>query len=384
MKLYIDESGNTGETLTKDSKYNFREQPYFVLAGILINKNEEKLLENFITQKRALYKIQSNEFKARKLYDKRNKFITETIDFLIENKIHFFVELMEKSYYLNVQILENIILPFKENTDESIHMRKVIASNLDIFFNDEVYQKFIDTCKTYTSNALEDFLHYLIAYLQGIIPNSTEDFKESIVQLKGHIELTLSDFLEMKSESINSYKLFLPKPSLNPHNKLVHLLPNYHCFSNLIGRTEKCVLDNSLGEYAIIHDEQKEFGVIFEETIAHMKTVDTNQLIKGTFAEDIVSYNLPSNLKLSFEDSKTNIFLQVSDILGGFTMKFWNDFVNNNMEKIALYSNTFKKLVNLNSDNHNGINFVVKLTDTDKLAKDVLGLNFKFIQKSSL
>ncbi|WP_140540136.1 DUF3800 domain-containing protein, partial [Clostridium perfringens] len=41
MKIYLDESGNTGNVITKDNILNFKEQRHFVLGGIKVKNNED-------------------------------------------------------------------------------------------------------------------------------------------------------------------------------------------------------------------------------------------------------------------------------------------------------------------------------------------------------
>ena len=106
MKLYIDESGNTGETLSKDSKFNFEEQPYYVLAGILVDDNTSTELEKFISSQKTTHHIQGNELKAKNIYSSKPAFVSELFDYIISNDIPFFIELMDKLFYLNIQLCQ--------------------------------------------------------------------------------------------------------------------------------------------------------------------------------------------------------------------------------------------------------------------------------------
>jgi len=79
MKLFIDESGNTGETLSLDSAFNFKEQPYYVLSGILLNSIEERKLSKYISQLIEKYKIGGDELKAKNIYKYKPCFLMKSL-----------------------------------------------------------------------------------------------------------------------------------------------------------------------------------------------------------------------------------------------------------------------------------------------------------------
>ena len=57
--LYLDESGKTGSMrLVNGKNWNFSNQPYFVLCGILIKDASVSQLDKFINEIRTKYKIQ--------------------------------------------------------------------------------------------------------------------------------------------------------------------------------------------------------------------------------------------------------------------------------------------------------------------------------------
>src|SRR5690606_36770356 len=109
---YIDESGNTGETLSKDSKFNFIDQRYYVLTGVLLDDNSQTALSAFIHSQITKHRIQGNELKAKNLYDSKPAFISELVDFIVANKTPFFIELMDKHLYLHIQLVEYFIVPY--------------------------------------------------------------------------------------------------------------------------------------------------------------------------------------------------------------------------------------------------------------------------------
>lgn len=363
MILYIDESGNTGETLSKDSKFNFIEQPYYVLAGIFLDTKNQLDLESFITSKIVEYKIQGNELKAKNLYDSKPAFVAELANYLIDQNIPFFIELMDKLFYLHMHIVEYFIVPYYSVPLDNMNImrKKFIASNLGEYLNPNIYQSFIDAVKENTNESLERFYEILIKHFEDL----------GYDEIKQNVEQTKLDYFEKKEENAEAaLKEFFPLPDENPHNRLIHLLPNFSAFTGLIARAQKYKNEGSKNpEFEIIHDEQKQFDVIFHKALEQMKNVDSDKLIKYTTVANKSQFNVDKNLKLSFKDSKTDKLIQVSDLIAGITMRFWSDFMSNNDEKVKTYLPVIKKLSSSDRSSNVGINYVVPDFNHEKIFK---------------
>lgn len=324
MKLYIDESGNTGETLSKDSIFNFKEQPYYVLAGILADDETSIKLESFITTQKAKHHIQGNELKAKNIYSSKYTFVSELVDYIISNHIPFFIELMDKLFYLSIQLVDYFIIPYYSLplNDQTIHRKRYIASTIGEYLNQNIYQSLVETVKENTNAALEDFYDLLINHFDSI--NQPE--------IKINIEQTKIDYFEDKDDNEEvALKKYLPIPNENPKRRLIHLLPNYNAFTNLIARAQKYDLyyqDNN--GFEIIHDEQKQFDIIFNSAFETMQTIDTDSFTNNTVIMENASFNLSDKHSIEFIDSKLNLLVQVSDLIAGLVMRFWSDFISNN------------------------------------------------------
>jgi len=351
--LYIDESGNTGETLSKNFKFNFENQPYYVLAGILLDEKSQVALSAFINSQIARHRIQGNELKAKNLYESKPIFIAELVDYIVTNKIPFFIELMDKYFYLHIQLVEYFIVPYYSIpiNDENIFQKRCIASTLGRLLNQDIYQSFIDTIKENTPEALENFYNILITHFE----------QAGLNEIKTNVEQTKNDYLERKAEDPKkAFKEFFPMPDENPNKRLIHLLPNFNAFTNLVARANKYVEDNLTNKYfEIIHDEQKQFDLIFLSALEKMKNLETDKLIDNTHIAEKGRFNIDNNIKLNFKDSKTDIFIQVSDLISGVIMRFWLDFINKNEVKTTTYLPIIKKLNYPYANTTMGINYVV-------------------------
>lgn len=351
--LYIDESGNTGETLSKDSKFNFIDQPYYVLAGILLDDNSQIALSAFINSQITKHRIQGNELKAKNVYDSKPTFIAELVDYIVTNKIPFFIELMDKHFYLHVQLVEYFIVPYYSLpiNDENIFRKRFIASTLGQYLNQNIYQSFIDAIKENTSESLENFYDILITHFEQAGHN----------EIKINVEQTKIDYLERKAEDPDkALKEFFPIPDENPNKRLIHLLPNFNAFTNLIARTQKYVDDSSINKiFEIIHDEQKQFDIIFQSALEQMKNVETDKLVEKTHITEKGRFNIDNSIKLNFKDSKTDILIQVADLIAGVIMRFWVDFIGKSEAKTITYLPIIKKLNYPYDKTTVGINYVV-------------------------
>jgi hypothetical protein len=366
MKLYIDESGNTGETLSQDGNFNFVEQPFYVLSGLLVNDTAKVALEAFVSQLKVKYHIQGNELKSKGIYKSKSNFLKELVDYLTDKKIPVFTELMDKLYYIHTQLIEYFIVPYYslEFNDLNIEKKRIISAELGKFLNQDIYDKFLIAIKMNSNESLEEFYEVLINHFDAI--NEEE--------LKKNVQLTKEDYFDEKSiNPVSALRKFFPIPDENPNNRLIHLLPNYNAFTNLIGRVQKYVIDFTSKDYFdIIHDEQKQFDVIYKKTIQSMKQLNLDSIVEHTKLASKGTFNLNENISLTFIDSKTDISIQVADLLSGFIMRFWLDFKNNNNDNVEKYLPLMIKLNHPFPGSSIGINYVVPYYDLKDITKRMI------------
>jgi len=360
MKLFIDESGNTGPTKIKNLVSNFADQPYYTLAGILINNKQENQLSSILENLVQEFRIQASELKAKRLYEKNPNFIIELTEYISRNQIPCFIEIMEKKYYMDTQILEAFIIPSHLMTisNELIMHKQAIASNLSEYLSNEIYENFCNTCQNYTAEGFENFIRFIKFKLSKHPINDAKRF------LLNMVKMTETHYLELKTKiPTGAFKSFLPIPDRKHNDKYLFMLPNYHAFSNLIGRVNLYIKKNKLGNFTIIHDDQKQFDIIYKDIIQHFKTskLNSNEMIKNTIIEQKVDFNFNHNFSLHFEKSENLIALQCADLLAGFIMRYLKDFENKKTQKIKKYKQSISQLINVPMPE--GINFVI--TDQD-------------------
>lgn len=345
-ELYIDESGNTGSTLYTNGKFNFAEQPYYVLAAILLDSEMKNKLSVFVDNLKKEYKISGTELKSSNLYENKHLFINKLIDYIVNEKIPIFIELMDKKYYININLFEVIrpsnILGLENLTEEYFETARNIASFLYNWLDNSAYAYFSKVLNDYNHDSLEQFYKLLIDKFQT---NSDMNFLCKI------IKDTRNLYFETKSKNVkNVLKYFLPEPDLNINGKPIFLLPNYNSFTNIISITNKFCADAGFQLSNIVHDEQKQYDTIFKDVFNKMKQQDY-----GTYAPKFVNKKIntyiPKNVNLLFRDSKSDISIQVVDIIAGTVNRWCSDFINLNSRGIK-YLNSIHRL-------NENINFII-------------------------
>ena len=103
MKIYFDESGQTGCVLQKDDLLNFRIQPTFALGALIIptETDEKKMLEKYTAFKRK-YGIEG-EIKGNELLTRnRNKELEYIIKHIFDDS-HFHIIFYDKRFYISTK-----------------------------------------------------------------------------------------------------------------------------------------------------------------------------------------------------------------------------------------------------------------------------------------
>ena len=103
-----------------------------------------------------------------------------------------------------------------------------------------------------------------------------------------------------------------------------------------------------------------------------MKSIDTDTLVEGLNKRG--TFNIAESLKLTFNDSKTNVPVQISDLIAGVVMRFWSDFINGNNDKIEKYLPLVTHLNYPVKGSSIGINYVVPVFAHEKIMR-LMGLS---------
>ncbi|OBT23456.1 DUF3800 domain-containing protein [Vibrio cyclitrophicus] len=354
-KFYIDESGNTGDVVKTGSNYDFGNQPLFALSAIGVNDLEA--LDKKVAQLKRKHKIQQKELKSTKIYKNKPDFICDLIDYLILEKLPFFVELVDKKYFISSNIVNCVVMPpyYNSNNQSSLLVRNIFSDFIYSKDSSLIYDGFVNCCLEPSESNLLGYMtevkDYFDKYAQYF--SDPDRISENIAK---NIEESLDDFNHIKKqEKENAFKRFIPIPDENKNGKDVWLLPNLSSFNSIYARINK-YKKGKLSEVTIMHDEQAQFDDIL--TKVHEELGDIDGLAEvATHSGD---YNFIEKAQLQFIDSKDSTAVQVSDVLSGFVMRYIQDslYAENSIDSKLVKA--FAKLKNSWSDSTNvGINFVI-------------------------
>ena len=109
MKIYFDESGQSGCVLQKNDLLNFRTQPTFAVGALVVpTASDEKVLLEKYSRFKDKYSIQG-EIKGSDLLTRaRNRELNDFLKHILDDH-HFFAMLYDKRFYLSTLILHGMI-----------------------------------------------------------------------------------------------------------------------------------------------------------------------------------------------------------------------------------------------------------------------------------
>lgn len=271
MKIYFDESGQSGCVLQKEDLLNFQTQPTFALAALIVKdeKEEQKIIQKYEIFKER-YKI-NGEIKGNEILTKDcNEELNYILKNIFDNK-HFFIIIYDKRFYISTLLLTALYgLEYQSIIPNHYYTQATFLSKQkDDFFIE--YLKFIENP---TKEAFKEYLRFIIEY--NYIGNKNED--NAVVSIaKEILEEKISD------KFCNDFMTF----GWYTNDKVVNLI-NLNALSELIFfiKSEIKVSNNSIEYY---HDNIKEF--------------------EETFKDELHAYGI----ELNFLDSKSEVLLQIVD-----------------------------------------------------------------------
>jgi hypothetical protein len=362
LTVYLDESGNTGEVMVDaTSIHSFHGQPYFVLGGFGVLDSQSDELEKEVLRLKQKYRIRSEELKSKTLYESKPQFILELFEYLHASKHPLFIELMDKRYYLAVQLVQTLALtpPLhraleKEGKQIPLHLGRQFADYLHDTLPDEIFLKLCSACSLSTKESFKELLLHFLAEMR----QRTDPIADELYTLVGS-NLMIYDTLSYQPNLPKEpHKFFLPLPDTLPSGNSISLLPHTHAFLNVIGRTELFKSKENIDELAFVHDEIRGYQDIFAENFEKMKGLPAPDFI-AEYLHHKVKLSIPQDVTLTFTPSPESTFVQVADIIAGFTMRSWSA-ISKNETLPDEYVDIHKKLSTWSTHlSVVGLNFVV-------------------------
>jgi hypothetical protein len=348
-QYYIDESGNTGDLSTVKIDSYFIEQRMFALAafGCTLDQQFGDKWEAAKTK----HRIQATEVKSKQAYDKP-RFVLDLLDLLDERDCPIFIEIVDKHFFVVVNIIERMVVPYVGECDaqpRALWMKGVMANYMALYAPPELALAFAECCQSRDHTAIRELYKRIILWAQRSRVPPT-DVAEGIIRFARD---SLKDF--RKLPKAKAVERALPVPDKNPAGKLLWVLPNLTSFTNIYARINRFARKQVSG-VTLFHDEQLQFGGI----LLHNKKLAEDLVQLGVkLPLKMADFEFSQAAKLQFLRSHDSIGIQVADVLAGFIARYVQDAVWGGAPMPPDKATIFSRLVaSGDSIRGTGVNFV--------------------------
>ena len=336
MNYFIDECGQTGDIARLNTLSGFCDQPIFCLAGVGVV--DERSLEEEINRLKEKYGVRLGELKSSARRE-RPEFTYEVVRLVCTKGYPFFLEVMDKKYFLATHITSRQLLPPIRGlaADRPTHFfQNLVADYLFERLPDAVFARFIQACLSPSHEALSAQLSALIEFARVDVGGG------EVGAIVWDLATTAKkDYEEARAEGRDdAFFDYLPVPDDNKYQKPVWVLPNLSAFTNIYARIN-LYEDGRLSNIRLVHDEQLQFDEILQvskrgaeslrERAAEMFTPHSN-------------FNFREVASLTFANSTKSVGLQVADILAGFCMRYVKGFFTEPKQVMPIAHQTYDLL----------------------------------------
>lgn len=320
IKYYIDESGHTGDLINSGNALDFGGQPIFSLACFGVS--DEMQLDDAIVRLASKHRINLLELKSSSSsLKKKPGFTLDLIDLICRESLPFFIEVVDKKFFLCINIVNHHIVPPSAGIEEN-YLANLTRNRFADYLYDHapitVFEKFLAACNDPSELTLRESFHALMCLVERDRFESAE--AEGI---RMNLVESLDDYESMKQDSENAHLQFLPSPDNSKRSKLIWMLPNLSSLCNIYARIN-LFHAGDLSGICMIHDEQKHFDEILENS-----KQSAESLLKSgaSVYTPHANYNFSQSAPLSFAESDRSNGIQVADVLAGFVMRYFKETV---------------------------------------------------------
>jgi len=358
ITFYLDESGHSGDLVNCGNSFDFKDQPYFVLAAVGLSN--EVTLATHVAELRTLHKIPEGELKSKSLISKP-KFVADVIDYLLSINAPMFVEVVNKRYFICVNITSFQLLPacmgFPEGP-QTTYVRNAMADFLCSEATDQLLDAFVQACL----NPSEEELLQSFSFLQTLgnsrlnVPGIGE-IAQGLVMM---VDDARAEYQELRDMDAEAYLRFLPPPDHNKRSKRVWMLPNLTSFTNIYARLNR-YCERNLNDVHIVHDQQFEIEDILRLGKAAAESLTQMNGLPYTPHSDFVFEN---SAAFTFAQSHDGVGIQLADIVAGAVMRYFRD--NQRSMANPILAQAVRRLIGSFDPNTScGVNQVVATWDVD-------------------
>jgi len=309
--------------------------------------------ETFIGQfgnLKSAHRLQGPEVKSKQDYE-RPRFILDLMDLLETHSCPIFIEIVDKHYFVVMNIIERIVVPYVGKCDtrpDALWMKGVMADHMALYAPPELTHAFAACCQSRDHTEVRDVYKRIITWAEG--DRASPEIAEGISRFARD---SLKDFRKLpKAKAVEQA---LPVPDANPAGKLLWVLPNMTSFTHLYARINRYTQKQVSG-LTLFHDEQLQFGDILQYAKTQTEKFAEFDLDLPMKTAD---FDFSQAAELQFLRSHDSIGIQIADVLAGFIARYVQDAVWGGIAMHADKVTIFERLVALGDRSRGtGINFV--------------------------
>jgi hypothetical protein len=317
--FFIDESGHSGDAVNSGTAFDFLDQPYFVLAAVGVE--DEALLVRQLERLKVAHRIPAGELKS-KLLQRRPAFVEELLSFVCDQRLPFFVEVVDKRYFICSHLVISQLLPAEMGLSEGPELYVIRNQVVDFLYDevsDHVLNTFVAACLEPSDHALMTAFESQLLFAAGRSSTSAaQDIRDGMHFMA--VE-AIKAYKEIRKGEPDAYLRFLPLPDLNKHGKQVWMLPNLSSFTNIYARIN-LFLRGKLSRVRLVHDHQKQLDQILRDAKRAAESIRDAGVKPFTPHSD---YTFFESASLEFAASHESAGIQIADIIAGTVMRFYRD-----------------------------------------------------------
>lgn len=325
----IDESGNTG------TNWLDPDQPFFIYGSWLIEDKNKYEIEKLFVQWRS-GRQPTSEYKSNKLFktNKSKKSLEELLfQILDKNLAKPFFLIMEKRFMIAAKIVETFFDPaysgyFNNQLTWPVEIKRQLANVIVKNGEDSFFENFLkllnqDTIKIELMKSLRDDLSKIfesvgLMEISVLVKNFNE---ESLIKMKEEFGPLVNNFGK------NFLTLTIPG--------VIQLLHQINLFSEI----------NDYIGVNVVHDNLRGYDSIFQ-TISQNLFSDGREIQLIGIDGRYMSNNFTKLKDFTWEDSKSNTYIQLADFLNGFIQYTAKKSLSTRETLSSLEKKIWKELIN--------------------------------------
>jgi hypothetical protein len=324
ISFFIDESGHSGDAVNSGAAYDFVDQPYFVLAALGIE--DEATLVQQIGVLRDVHRMPAGELKSKSLQS-RPAFVSDLLSFVCDQKLPFFVEVIDKRYFVCIHLVNSQLLPAVMGFKDGPEMHFIRNNLVDFLYDeisDHVLDQFVAACMEPSDHSLMSAFGSQLLFSAGkSMTSGAQDIRAGMHHM---VIEAMKEYAEMRKDDPDAYLRFLPSPDLNKRGKQVWMLPNLSSFTNIYARVN-LFRQGKLADVRLVHDQQLELENILLDAKRKVESIKDAKIKPFTPQSD---YLLNESARLEFVSSHESVGIQVADVIAGAVMRFYRDRLRGN------------------------------------------------------